>query len=124
MSFPQWTPGQENPEVPVNEGFDLLAHLAVYGRDPDTTTGLTWGYLGGRYGGTAITAATLTLAASATNHVTVARATGVISTSTATTNWNDATNHGRVYKIVTGASTVTSFEDHRAGPLSIFWPAA
>ena len=108
----------------VNENFETLSAWSVYGRRQPAMSGLTWGFGGGRWGGTAITAGTLTLTASTTNHITVARATGVISTSTATTNWNDATNHGRVYLVVTGATTVTSWEDHRAGPLSIFWPAA
>jgi hypothetical protein len=124
MAFPTWQQGQENPEVPVNEGFDILAAFSVYGRDPDTTSGLTWGYLGGRWGGIAITPGTLTLTANTTNYVTVARATGAISVSTAVTNWNNATAHGRVFQLVTGPATVTTRQDHRAGPLSIFWPAA
>lgn len=120
MSFPEWTPGQENPEVPVNEGFDLLNFLAVYGRDPDTTTGLTWGYLGGRWGGFAITAATLTLTNTATNYIVVARATGVISVSTSSTNWDDADNYARVYQLTTAGGLVTAVQDHRGGDLGLF----
>jgi hypothetical protein len=115
MSLQQWQTSQANPEVVVNENFNVLAAMAVYGRDPTTTTGLTWGYYGGRWGGFAVAGGTLTLTASQTNRIVVARATGVISTSTNDTNWNDADNYARVYRVVTGASTVTSFEDHRTG---------
>lgn len=111
----QLATSQANPEIPINENFDVLGALAVYGKDATTTTGLTWGYLGGRWGGFAITAATLTLTASSTNYVVVARATGVISTSTTSTNWNDADNFARVYLLTTGGSTVTTEEDHRVG---------
>lgn len=116
MSFPEWVPGQENPEVPVNEGFDILAFAAVYGRDPDTTTGLTWGYIGGRWGGFAITGATLTLTNTATNYIVVLRSTGVISVSTSSTNWDNTTDYARVYKLTTAGGVVTVPEDHRAGP--------
>ena len=115
MSFPEWTPGQENPEIPVNEGFDILAFVGVYARDPDTTTGLTWGYLGGRWGGFSITGATLTLTNTATNYIVVRRCTGVISVSTASTNWDNPTDYARVYKLITAGGVVTSAEDHRAG---------
>jgi hypothetical protein len=120
MSFPQWVQGQANPEVPVNEAFDVLEFMSVYGRDPDTTTGLTWGYLGGRWGGFVVTAGTLALTGSATNYVVVARATGVISRATTNTNWNDLTNYARVYLLTTGGTTVTAIEDHRAGTNGIF----
>lgn len=119
MSLQQWQTSQANPEVVVNENFNVLAALAVYGRDPTTTTGLTWGYYGGRWNGFAVTAGTLTLTASQTNRIVVARATGVISTSTNDTNWNNTADYARVYRVVTGASTVTSFEDHRVGDLGV-----
>jgi len=124
MSFPEWTTGQENPEVPVNEGFDILAYAAVYGRDPDTTTGLTWGYLGGRWSGFAITGATLTLTNTTTNYVVVLRSTGAISTSTTSTNWDNAADYARVYKLTTAGGVVTATEDHRAGDKGIFGSSA
>jgi hypothetical protein len=119
MSLQQWQTSQANPEVVVNENFNVLAALAVYGRDPTTTTGLTWGYYGGRWNGFAVTAGTLTLTASQTNRIGVARATGVISSSTNDTNWENTADYARVYRVVTGASTVTSFEDHRVGDLGV-----
>lgn len=119
MSFPEWVPGQENPEVPVNEALEILAYLSVYGRDPDTTTGLTWGYLGGRWSGFAITGATLTLTNTATNYIVVLRSTGVISVSTSSTNWDNTTSYARVYKLTTAGGVVTAIEDHRAGDKGI-----
>lgn len=119
MSLQQWVNSQANPEVVVNENFDILAALAVYGRDPTTTSGLTWGYIGGRWGGFSVTAGTLTLTASSTNYIVVERTTGVISTSVTDTNWVDTGNYARLYQAVTGVSTVTSFSDFRIGEFGI-----
>lgn len=103
----------------VNENFDTLSHQAVYGKNQETTTGLTWGYYGGRWGGFSVADGTLSLTASSANYVVVAIATGVISVSTASTNWDNATDYVRVYKITTGTSTVSSVEDHRVGPRGV-----
>lgn len=119
-TLPQWASGQAHPDVVVNANFKAVQHVAVYANNPDTTELLTWGYLGGRWGGFAVAAGTLTLTASSTNYVVVARATGVISTSATSTNWDDADNYARVYLLTTGASTVTAVEDHRAGDGGIF----
>lgn len=120
----QWLSAQANPEVPVNENFAALEHVAVYGKDATTTTGLTWGYLGGRWGGFAVAAGTLTLTASNTNYIVAARADGAITVSTASTNWNDTDNYARIYKLTVGVSTVTSEEDHRAGGFGVIGVAA
>lgn len=116
-TFPQITsPPQASAEVLVNRMGETLEHQAVYGRRQSTTTALTWGYYGGRWGGFAITAGTVTLTDGATNYLVVAIATGVLSVSTATTNWNDTSNYLRVYKITAADGAVTAVEDHRAGP--------
>lgn len=99
----------------VNEALDALSPAAIYGKRASTSTGLTWGYYGGRWGGTSIANGTLALTLSTTNYVVVNLTTGAVSVSTSTTNWNDTANYARAYKIVAGASTVTSYEDHRAG---------
>lgn len=112
----QLSSSQVNPEVPINENFDTLSAVGFAGKRNSATSGLTWGYYGGRWGGTAVADGTLTLTASATNYVVVANATGALSVSTATTNWADTTNYRRVYKLTTGTSGVTATEDHRAGP--------
>ena len=85
MAMQQLSSSQVSPEVPINENFESLDHQAVYGKAHATTSGLTWGYYGGRWGGTAITAATLTLTNAATNYIVVDRSTGTISVSTAVT---------------------------------------
>lgn len=108
-------PSQASAEVPINENFQTLIHQEVYGKKQSTTTGLTWGYWGGRWAGFLIADGTLALTASATNYIVVLRSTGVISVSTAVTNWNDANNYQRVYKLTTSATAVTATEDHRAG---------
>jgi len=106
---------QASPEIIINENFEALADLAVYAKKASTTTGLTWGYYGGRWAGFAVTDGTLTLTASATNYIVAAKATGVLSVSTATTNWADTTNYAKVYQVVTGTATITSFASYRVG---------
>lgn len=110
---------QASKEVTANAFFDAASQSATYGRRASTTSGLTWGF----YGGNIINAAgnlaqvangTLTLTASATNYVVAAKSNGSVSVSTATTNWNDATNYWRLYEVVAGSATVTSYIDHRA----------
>lgn len=112
----QWLNSQSNPEVTVNENFASLAHVGAYAMRPAATTGLTWAYYGGRWGGTSVADGTLTLTASATNYVVVNRSTGAISVATTSTNWDNIGSYARVYKLTTAAATVTAVEDHRAGP--------
>lgn len=111
-------------ETTINALFDSGSPATLYGRRASTCSGLTWGYYGGRFGGTSVANGTVSLTGSTTNYVVVNRSTGAVSVSTATTNWNNAATYGRAYKIVTGASSVTSYEDHRAGPLGPFTSAS
>lgn len=119
MSMQQWAESQANPEVVVNRNFQTLDHQAVYGQRQSAHSSLTYGYYGGRWGGNAVSDGTLSLTGSSTNYVVVARATGVISTSTSSTNWDNTTDYARVYKLTTGASAVSATEDHRAGPYGV-----
>lgn len=119
----QWESSQDSPEVIVNENFKTLQWSSVYACNPDTTAGLTWGYYGGEYGGFTITAGTLTLTTATTNYIVVLRSTGVISTSTSITNWNDTAAYARVYLVTTGAATVSAVVDHRARTNGIFFVA-
>jgi hypothetical protein len=112
----QLSSSQASPEVPINENFETLEHQQVYGKRHPATTGLTWAFYGGRWGGFAVSDGTVTLANNATNHLVVARSTGVLSSSTSTTNWDNTTDYARVYKITTASGVVTAVEDHRAGP--------
>lgn len=56
---------------------------------------------------------TLTLTASATSYIVAAKATGAVSAATTTTNWDNAADYWRLYSVVAGASTVTSYTDSR-----------
>jgi hypothetical protein len=40
---------QSSAEVPINENFVNVLWAELYARNPVTTTGLTWGYVGGQY---------------------------------------------------------------------------
>ena len=111
---------QASPEIPINENFALLSCFQVYGMSAPTTTGLTWGYFGGRWGGFPITDSTLALTASNANYLVVAKATGVLSTTTANTHWLDTTNYVRVYKVTTDGVSPTAIEDHRVGTYGVF----
>lgn len=96
-----------------NENFDAASPAMLWGRDARTSGGLTWGYIGGRWGSSVIANGTLDLTASATNYVVAERATGAVTASTTTTNWADQSAYVRLYLVITGASTVTDYEDHR-----------
>lgn len=119
MSMQQLAAAQVNAEVVVNENFETLEHQSVYGKKHTTTTGLTWGVYGGRWGGNSVSDGTVSLTASNTNYLVVARATGVLSSSTTSTNWDNTTDYARVYKITTGTSSVSAVEDHRVGPFGV-----
>lgn len=109
-----------SPEVQINENFESADFAAVYSKRQEVTTGTTWGYRGGRWGGFAVSAGTLTLTNAATNYLVVLRSNGVISTSTTSTNWDNVLSYARVYKITMAGGVVTAVEDHRAGPNGIF----
>lgn len=102
-------------EVTANAMFDAASQGMIFGRRASTTTALTWGYYGGRFtkdDGTnvAISNGTLTLTASTTSYVEADKA-GAVTVNT--TGFTD----GRIplYTVITGASTVTSYTDHRDG---------
>lgn len=120
MTILQSINASASPEVQMNENFESIEWSAVFGKRQPVTTGLTWGYYGGRWGGVSITAGTLSLTNAATNYVVVERSTGTISVSTASTNWDDSLRYARVYKLTTAGSVVTVEEDHRAGPYGVF----
>lgn len=110
-----------SPEVPMNEALESLDYSAVYSVRQETTNGgTTWGYRGGRWGGFAVAAGTLTLTNASANYLVVLRSSGVISTSTSSANWDNVLLYARVYKITMAGGVVTAVEDHRAGPNGIF----
>lgn len=109
---------QSGKEVTANAFFDAASPATVYGRRASACSGLTWGYYGGAptlSGGSlgSISNGTLSLAPSATNYIVAAKATGAVTVSTSNTNWNNTTDYWRLYSIVVGASTITSYTDSR-----------
>lgn len=103
---------QAQKEVTANALFDAGSPATLFGRRASTTSGLTWGYYGGimLVDGvlTSISNGTVALTASTTNYIESRRA-GVVSKNTT------GFTAGRIplYTIVTGASSVTSYTDHR-----------
>jgi hypothetical protein len=106
----------------INTLFDAGSQTLIGGRDAITTTLLVWGFLGGRVNGTDKASGTVTLTASNTNYVVMAKSGLAVSVSTATTNWNDSANYWRLYSVVTGATAVTSYNDERFSTLGLFSP--
>lgn len=97
----------------INQNYEAVSPAGLYGRRMPGTSGLTWAFYGGIAWGNAIANGTVTLTASATNYIVANRTTGAVSVATTTTNWNNATGFCRLYAVVVGASTVTSWVDHR-----------
>lgn len=115
--IPQIETAQSGKEIPANRN-DAMS-LTLFGIVK--IVGLALYYAGGRFGGTHVNAGTVTLGASATYYVVAHRTTLAVSASTSTTNWNDDATYGRIAKVVMGASTFTSWEDHRFGGEEAFF---
>lgn len=114
------TASQANKETPLQEDIRASCHQTVYAYREATSSGLTFGYHGGRWGPYSVAAGTLALTASNTNHIVVLRSNGVISVSTSTTNWDNSTDYARVYRVTTDGSGITNLYgsdfDYRGGP--------
>ena len=100
-------------EIPINENFINLLWAEIFGRNPLTTTGLTWGFVGGQLpvNGlmTAIANGTVALTASSTNFVGLSQSGAVVNTITTRNPL-----HAPLFTVVTGASTITSYTDTRS----------
>lgn len=100
----------------VNSLYDALSPGLLGGRRAATTTGLTWGYYGGRMliNGvpSAIANGTVALTASVVNYVGMTQAGTVV---VSTVNRNPL--HAPLYAIVAGASAVTSYFDERSSDM-------
>ncbi len=108
----QLTAAQAGKETTVNDLVDALSPSSYWGRKP-ASSGLTWHYYGGKLAIdgviTAIADGSLTLTASATNYVEQNLRTGAVSSNTTA----HTAGRRRLYTVVTGASSVTSYTDHR-----------
>src|SRR3990172_2320930 len=102
-------------EVPINENFVNVKWSELFARDPLTTTGLTWGYVGGQMvvNGVPTTVAngTVTLT-NATNYVGLTQAGTVVVTAT-----TPNPLHAPLYTVVASAGAVTSYTDTRSAAL-------
>lgn len=110
--------GQGSQDIAANAVFDAASPATLYGRRASTCSGLVWGYYGGNVTKsdglqTTIANGTLSLTASTTNYIVAQKSDGAVSFSTATTNWNDIANYWRLYSVVVGGSSVTSYTDER-----------
>jgi len=108
-----------NNELRVNELVDAVSPAGIFAYRASTSSGVTWGYYGGRIGGTAVAAGTTTLA-TGTRYIVADRSTWAVSNSSGTTNWNDTATYARLYVVVCASSLVLSYEDHRFGAGGIF----
>lgn len=107
------TSNQAAKEAAANNLFNSASPAMLYALNPATTSGLTFGYIGGRLESTAISNGTVTLTDAATNYIVAHRSTGAVSVSTATTNWDNQSTYARLYKVVTASGAISSYEDHR-----------
>ena len=95
-----------------------MSPAALFGQNKATTTGLTWGY----YGGAVIVAgvptikanATIALTASATNYIEYEPVAGTVGKNTS--GWTSGS--APLYRIVVGASSITSWQDFRSMTLA------
>lgn len=113
---PQLLSSQAGKEILANVLFDAVSPAMLFGRNAQTTSGLVWGYLGGRtyLSGAAVVIAnaTLTLPANQTNFIEVSIA-GVVTSNTS----GFSLDRAPLYRVTTGATTITGYEDHRSATL-------
>jgi hypothetical protein len=108
----------------INENFDAASQALLGGRNAATSALLAFGVIGGRYNGINTANTTLNLTASSTNYIVWKKSDGVISFSTATTNWNNATDYWRLYSVVTNTTTWTGYTDERSSSQGLFGVSA
>lgn len=107
---------QRQKEVTINELVDALSCAAFGGLRRSTTTGLTWGYFGGRWNSdNVVPHGTLSLPGSETCRVVFDRTTGAIDLDTASDDLWNTDGFGRLYEITTSATGILSWQDHRTG---------
>ena len=104
---------QASKEITINAALDAASPATLYGRRQSATSGLTFGYYGGRYNSAPIANGRLLMTASSTHYVVALKTTGVVSLATDATDWDNQNAYIRLYLIVAGETTITHFEDHR-----------
>ena len=106
--------GQGAQDLKANEYFDAASPAACYGRRASTSSGLTWGYYGGKLSLAGVITArangTVSLSASSTTLLQADPSSGAVSAVSGAF----TPGYLPLYTVVTGPSTVTSYTDHRA----------
>ena len=115
----QNVPSSGNAEAVINENFVNVLWAELFARDPLTTTGLTWGFVGGQWpiNGVPTTKAssTVALTASVTNYIGLAQDGTVVKTAT-----TPNPLHVPLYTVVTNGSGITGYTDtFRYSPLAV-----
>lgn len=120
-TLPQILTTQSQKEVTANALFAAASPAMVFGRNDESSGALTWGFLGGRWGGLPVANGQIGLVPNATNRLVANRASGEVSLAGEGSPdlWSNP-NYGRLYVVVTNGSGAQSWEDHRAGPGGIF----
>jgi hypothetical protein len=108
----QMAEGQNNAHVVFNEVAESVSSSGIFSKRHAATSGLTWAFYGGLYNGNTKADATVALTDDADNYVVVLRSTGVVSTSTTSTNSTDPL-YAKLYKVTTASGVVTATIDQR-----------
>ena len=110
----QLATSQSNLPIRINENFSSCSPAAIFGMNPATTNGLTWGY----YGGAINNAGTLSIVGDgvialtpSNNNYVEATPAGVVSVSH--TGFNLASGNTPLYLVVTSSSMPTTITDYR-----------
>lgn len=111
---------QAEKEAAINGLLDAASPALTFGRRQTTTDQLVWGYYGGPVNGTTVANGTVTLTASRTNYVVVNLSTYAVSVSTSAANWCAPQTYARLYKVIVGTLTPSSWEDWRFSPMGIW----
>lgn len=122
MTTPQLlgtTPASGDP-VRVNENMNALGQAFIWAHDVTADTGLTVGLAGGNFDETTVADDTLACADDDVNYIVVDRSTLVVSVDTATTDWDDTANFGRVARVTFASGVLTDWADERRSTGGIF----
>lgn len=110
--LPLLVQNQASAEITANNMFDAASVSMLFARNQATSSGVSWGYIGGNIlvDGvfTQIANGIITLTANLTNYVETTRA-GVVSRNTV----GFTAGQIPLYEVLCGASTVTSYTDRR-----------
>jgi len=108
----QMLEAQNNAHVVFNENAATISAVGIFGKNPATSIGLTWGYYGGLYVGNTTADGVVTLTDDSDNWVVVLRSSGAVSVSTSDANAVDVL-YAAIYKITTASGVVTAVVDLR-----------